>query len=151
MRSFSKLFLPFSQHPVAQLDKMCIIFLAPHCPSNYAGGKLKLFTSLESKLEVGLCVDPTSYSPFHCKKLEVRHKGDWYDKCKWCTDLARQWREGKENDCTELDRAEEERLERIKSLELEIVTREEDLAKKSRSRANKENVAPPSSMWTACA
>lgn len=109
---------------------MCIIFLAPQCPSKCPGGAFKLITSLEGQPDIGRCVDPTSYSPIHCGKLEVRHKAEWYDKCQWCTDLATKWREGKENRCAERDRAEAERLAKRRSLDMEIVKREEEIIKK---------------------
>jgi hypothetical protein len=125
---------------------MCIIFLAPQCPSSYAGGQLKLITSLEAKLEISLCVDPTSLSPIHCTKLEVRHQGEWYDKCKFCTKLAMQWREGKANECAEQDKAEAERLEKRRSFEIEIVKKEEGSVKKTQSENTKENGRRPS--WT---
>jgi hypothetical protein len=121
---------------------MCIIFLGPECPSHYAGGHLELVTSLERKLDIGLCVDPTSYSAVHCKKLQVRHKGIWYDKCDWCTDLATQWREGKVNQCAEMDRVEAEKLKMRKALERETEKREEEMAKKSQRESSNENQDP---------
>jgi len=116
---------------------MCIIFLAPECLSQYAGGHLKLVTSLEQKLEIGLCVDPTSYSAVHCKNLQVRHKGIWYDKCGWCTDLATRWREGKVNQCAEMDKVEAEKLEMRRSFERETEKREEEIVKSQRESSNK--------------
>lgn len=102
--------------------------------------------SLDAKPEIGLCVDPSSLSPIHCTKLEVRHKRAWYDKCLWCTKLAVQWREGRVNECAEIDKAEAEKLEKRKSLEMEILKREQEVAKKTRSEANKEYDQIPS--WT---
>jgi hypothetical protein len=125
---------------------MCIIFLAPECPSQYADGHLKLVTSLERKLEIGLCVDPTSYSAVHCKKLQVRHKGIWYDKCDWCTDLAIQWREGKVNQCAEMDKVEAEKLEMRKAFEREVNRREEEMVKKSQREDSNDN--QDSHCWT---
>lgn len=125
---------------------MCIIFLAPECLSQYAGGHLKLVTSLERKLEIGLCVDPTSYSAVHCKKLQVRHKGRWYDKCGWCTDLATQWREGKANQYAEMDKVEAGKLEMRRSFERETEKREEEIVKNSqRENPNKNQ---DSHCWT---
>ena len=122
---------------------MCIIFLAPQCPSKCADGDVKLTNSLEAKPDIGLCVDPTSYSPIHCGKLQVRHKVEWYDKCEWCTDLATKWRDGKENECAVRDRAEAERLEKRRSLEMEIVMKEklEEMAEKA---PEKDNARPQS-------
>lgn len=136
---YSSLPKSVSSSPLLQPVKMCIFFLAPQCPSNYAGGQLMLITALEASPEIGLCVDPTSLSPIHCAKLEVRHKRAWYDRCQWCTKLATQWREGKVNECAEMDQAEAEKLEKRKSFEKEIVKREEEVVKKSQDEANKEN------------
>jgi hypothetical protein len=103
-----------------------------------------LIASLNDKPEIGLCVDPSSLSPIHCTKLEVRHKRAWYDNCAWCTKLAVQWRKGKVNECAEIDKAEAEKLEKRKSLEMEIVKREHEVAVKSRSEANKHDDEIPS-------
>jgi len=130
---------------------MCIIFLGPECPSHYASGHLKLVSSLERKLEIGLCVDPTSYSAVHCKKLQVRHKGIWYDKCDWCTDLATQWREGKVNQCAEMDRVEAQRLEMRKALERETEKREEEIVKKSQGGCSNGNQDSHCRTRTPCA
>jgi hypothetical protein len=130
---------------------MCIIFLAPQCPSKRSGGDFKLITSLEAKPDIGLCVDPTSYSPIHCGKLEVRHKVEWYDKCQWCTDIATKWREGKENECAEIDRAEAEKLEKRRSLEMEIVKKEEEIVKKAPEKNMMENERPHSRDRRCCA
>jgi tRNA U54 and U55 pseudouridine synthase Pus10 len=125
---------------------MCIIFLGPECSAHYADSHLKLVASLERKLEIGLCVDPTSYSAVHCKKLQVRHKGIWYDKCDWCTDLATQWREGKVNQYAEMDRVEAEKLEMRKTLERETEKREEEIMKKGQRESSNENQG--SHFWT---
>jgi hypothetical protein len=130
---------------------MCIIFLGPDCPSQYDGGHLELVASLEQKLEIGRCVDPTSHSAIHCEKLQVRHKGIWYDKCDWCTDLATQWREGKVNQYTEMDRAEAEMLEMRKTLEREIEKREEEIMKKSQRESSSGNQGSHCRTRTSCA
>lgn len=117
---------------------MCIIFLASDCPSKFAGGELKLVTSLENGLEIGRCVDPTSASPIHCAKLQVRHKLAWYDKCQWCTEMATLWREGKVNELAEYDKVEVERLDKRKSFEMEILKREEEIAKKTKENTTNE-------------
>jgi hypothetical protein len=147
---YSSLPTRFSRSLILQPGKMCIIFLAPQCPSNYASGHLVLLNSLESRPDIGLCVDPTSLSPIHCTKLEVRHKRAWYDKCQWCTKFATQWREGKVNECKEMDKAEAEKLEKRKSFEKEIVKREEEIVKKSQGEANKENEGPPDKSGRFC-
>ena len=130
---------------------MCIIFLPQRCPSRVAGGQLELVQSLEARPEIGLCVDPTSYSAIHCFKLEVRHKGDWYGKCRRCTDLATRWREGKENECATKDKAEVEKLEKRRSLEMEIMKREEEIVKKTQEQATKENEGCPNWSERCCA
>lgn len=125
---------------------MCIIFLSPQCLSQDLDSQLKLTQSLEAQLDIGLCVDPTSHSAIHCAKLEVRHKGDWYEKCGCCTNLARQWREGKENECAVKDKAEAEKVEKRRSLEMEIMKREEEIVKSYPNAATKENGHYP--RWT---
>ena len=125
---------------------MCIIFLDPQCSSRFAGGDLKLVASLENQCDIGLCVDPTSASPIHCAKLEARHKLDWYDKCQWCTDMAIQWRDGKVNELAQYDKAAADKLDKRKSFEMEIVKREEEIVKKTKECAMKENEGCPD--WT---
>ena len=117
---------------------MCILFLAPQCPSTYVSGQLKLVACLEAKPEIGLCVDPTSLSPIHCTKLEVRHKGAWYEKCQWCTNLATRWRNGKVNECAEMDKIEAEKLKKSKSREMEIMRREEKIMRREEKIMRKE-------------
>jgi hypothetical protein len=113
---------------------MCIIFLAPQCLSTEAAGQTKLYQSLGAELEIGRCVDPTSYSPIHCSNLEVRHQGQWYEKCLWCSEMAKQWREGKENQCAGVDEAEAKKLEERRSFESEILRREEDAVRVTHSQ-----------------
>ena len=96
-------------------------------------------------------MDPTSYSAVHCKKFQVRHKGTWYDKCDWCTDLATQWREGKVNQYAEMDRVEAKRLERRKTLEREIEKWEEEIMKKSQWESSNENQGSHCRTGTSCA
>ena len=118
---------------------MCIIFLARECLSKCAGGHLKLVHSLGTNLEIGRCVDPTSFSPIHCSKLEVRHKGEWYERCASCTDLAERWRDRKENECADMDKAEAAKIEKRRSFEMEIVRKEEEVVKKSHSQVTEED------------